>query len=583
MKLRGRSGLAIIVKNLGFLLWVASLVWFSDALALPVPPNLKSLQTSRQLLARPSAKVPVYYTVELLDKLKVDTEARALQEEDRYAYELKLLTAARAAAADENDRNNLADTIAEVQDARMQSRNASANALALYYTAKAALGGKGAPPANCGLLRCGENAECWEADSVASCRCKRCYQGDGETCRPSSCAPTSYVARRSLIGNSDSRQIVHIHELHVAVFQKNRVAVVMRDSTDGDKGVLRIMSIGSIGANIGESQFFSVDGPAFGAKVSALDNGRLLVSYRDKNSNGEGFVVGGQADATKLSAVLRDPQPFAREQSFDVALVKLPSSRVVCLYAGTIENTTIEGSKQLFGGAMLMQILEGGLISFVGKYRFSHGQRVSQLAATLVTPTSFIVAYRAQPQFDTDAVPGQSHELSISWIGLTDGELAVSPSPLFIEPGLTEMWDRDVSLVSANLVACSYQSGSEKLTKLVIVKVDPATHQLEQVGTPHIIGQGAATHVKSVSLDAGIAGPHSFTFLQYRNQLSEAETCRVSPSGQVGKCGHAAWSRSELYAMSSARLDDGRLFVAYVDAEYAPFFEAFGTHEFLQQ
>jgi hypothetical protein len=530
--------------------------------------------------------IDVYATVGLLDALKLRAAECQQTFNSNHASEKKRLDTARVAAAQAQDRAVLAATLEQLKQSWPTTGGACTQLLTQYHTIKAMLGASGAPSPDCSTLLCGMDASCQVAPggSGASCKCNRCFDGDGFTCTPGTCAPAQYTAGRPLLGTPLKEDKRLAKDVSVVVFGDNLVAAAIQLKGSNQRGYLRLGRVGEHGVVWGEPQAFSGEGAAFGAVVTAHGNGRIAVAFRDKDIGGDGYLVGGQIQAgNPLRADLQDPHLFAHDQAQRMVLVPLASSRAVCLYAGHIPKTPATNAAQSFGGAILVHLAGGGAVSVLGKYRFAHDLHVSRLTATRLSPTSLVVAYRALPLGLGGGNQPPSQELSAAWIGMEDGELAIATNPLALEPTRREMWGRAVSLVSQNLISYTYQSGTEKLTKMAILRVDNESHGLELVGTPRTIGQGDAQFVQSISLDPGMLMPHSFTYFQHPGERSSAEVCRISAQGAMERCGKAAWADSELKAASGAKLADGRLFFTYVDTAGAPFYQIFGAQEFLQE
>ena len=226
----------------------------------------------------------------------------------------------------------------------------------------------------------------------------------------------------------------------------------------------------------------------------------------------------------------------------------------------------------------LVQVGVGGHLKTLGKYRFAHGELVTRITATPLSPSSFVVAYRVVP--GVAAPPGQpSKELSALWVGMHGAELMVDPHPVSIEPERVNMWARSVALVSQNLIAYSYESSTEKATKLVTLRVDPRTHRLSVADGPHLLSKGSTSFVHSVSLPSGSASPKTFTYFQKPGETSTAQVCRISPHGSIAGCEEVPWADAELKAVSGVRLPDGRLAFAFASMNGAPQYQILGPKE----
>ena len=103
--------------------------------------------------------------------------------------------------------------------------------------------------------------------------------------------------------------------------------------------------------------------------------------------------------------------PFARMQSHQTSVVPLPGSRFAVFFSE-------HGSDGLsFGSAMLGQVNAEGLAEKKGIFRFAESA-VTRLTATLLTPESFALAYRAAADPTADpltVVRGEANVVTASW------------------------------------------------------------------------------------------------------------------------------------------------------------------------
>jgi len=295
------------------------------------------------------------------------------------------------------------------------------------------------------------------------------------------------------------------------------------------------------------------------------------VQFRDAIKDGTGYIIGGRVDeADSMKAVMLQPVGFVKGQSEQAALVTLATYRVVCLYAHPAV-----GKEGAYGGAIFLQVIKGGSLAIMGKYRFAD-HFVSNIAAVALRPTSFVVAYRDPPHPD-EVGAKYSRELSAVWMSMQDDELVVDPHPIVIDPKEKDMGVRDVSLVSENLFAYSYQSKSLQKTKMVIVRVDPDTHKMEVEGSPKELATGDTPFVKSISTPFQSLAPHTLTYLQHPRKNSVAETCRISPTGKITDCQELPWSNTEVSTVTGTRLGDGRLVFVFADKKKEPYYQMLGA------
>lgn len=521
----------------------------------------------------------VYLVAELLDKTKLyanqhTTEASMFMEK-RHDSESLRLTAAEQLATAAGDKLAIENTIKANEEDREEARTATQALLSMYYSLKGGLGAEGGAP-SCEYLQCGEHASCVMRGvgvPQAFCQCKMCYEGNGYSCRPSSCTPTRYGTAMPLLTHAGMSHQPEMAEVQVQAFSTNYLAVVYRDANAGNRGFFMLVHPAEEDVTLGKPLPFSGDKQAFGSSLALLNNNRVVIAFRDENRAAIGFLTTGQVDSTKLEATFGEPQAFARQMAQHMVLIPLPTSRVVCLYAEEILDA--EGKLENgFGGAMLVQVLQTGTLSVLGKYRFAE-KPVARLAATSLTPTSFVVGYRAVPV--DSSVAGKSEELSAQWMEMKGGELVMDPHVLTLEPDRSDMWARDLSLVSANLFAYSYQSGGEEKTKQAIIRVDPNTHHMTVVSGPKVINSGSTPYVQSISTPYGAGAAHTFTFFESATKSSLAEVCRVAGNGDTAACKELKWADHRAVVVSAAKLMDGRLAFVFADSKGIPHYQLLGA------
>jgi len=519
----------------------------------------------------------VYEFVEKLDKLRIVTDhefqtAVALRNNERLR-----LSGALASATSDVDRAAIQKSVEQSELNEKEARYARMEMLKFYYTTKAVMGAEALAP-SCALLTCGKQARCVGHSSGKgfTCACKACYEGNGFTCRPTTCTAIPSHTALPLFVNPKSP--VHMKEVHLAVFNKDQIAVVYRDASKEDRGFLLLGNAREEKTHWGKIQSFSGKSPAFGPVALVLPTKRLVIGFRDANRDGTGMLVGGRLQSApksklKMRAVFKKPLKFARNQAQHMVLVPLMNSRVVCLFSH--RSLDPDGKvKEAQGRALLVQMLAGGSIGLLGKYVFSHFP-VSEISAVSFRPNSFVVAFRAIPMNLPAGSP--SKELSAIYVEMINNLLITDTKPIVLEPGRKDMYQRDVSLISENLIAYSYQSGSEQKTKMQIVRVDPSTHSMEAISRPIEIGSGPTTFVKSISQPFMALAPHSLTCMQHKKSPSVAKMCRVSPQGAVADCQAMSWTDAEVSVMSSSRISDGRLLFVFADAAGRPFYQLLGT------
>jgi hypothetical protein len=361
-----------------------------------------------------------------------------------------------------------------------------------------------------------------------------------------------------------------MEEVHVSVFSTgttSRIAVAFRDKKQNDRGFLMLGTAKAAEITWGQLQSISKDMVAYQPQVSVLPTGRIVVSFRDDQTKATGYVAGGRIDETDpFKAIMLQPHEFESNLFETSPLVQLAMSRVVCLYSHP------KAKHMAYGGVVFMQVGTGGTLNILGKYRFADGP-VSHVAAVAMRPTSFVVAYR-EPPIAGESQTAYSRELSLVWLEMQDSEIVKDPHPIVIDYNQKDMGVRDISLVSENLIAYSYQSNAERKTKVAIVRVDPNNHRMKVTSNPRVIADGGTTFVKSVSTPFVSMAPHTLTYTQKPQKKSIAETCSISMEGHVTKCQTIHWANMPANSVSAGRLLDGRLVFVFSDSsKSAPYYQ----------
>eukprot|EP00930_Biecheleria_cincta_P029082 TRINITY_DN2023_c0_g2_i1.p1 TRINITY_DN2023_c0_g2~~TRINITY_DN2023_c0_g2_i1.p1 ORF type:complete len:575 (+),score=120.12 TRINITY_DN2023_c0_g2_i1:55-1779(+) len=520
--------------------------------------------------------VDVNYVVEMVDKLKVFVQKQTRASKDYFDTEIQRLRGAVSTVAEGPDKKLLGDALKETEMERIEAEAASLEAMQYYHTVRAALGSQGGAP-SCDFLTCGRHASCQVKDNGrAFCECAPCFKGDGFTCRPSACTANTLYTSQLIspdLPSSMKPEPLSVREINVAVLGQNRVAVVMRDGQQSNAGFLIVGDVRQKEIKWGDRQLFSGESKAFSPVIAGFSNGRLLISYRDADKHGVGYLISGQLDKTDpngLSAALGVPHGFVKEQEQKTALVTLSTSRAICLYADHSRDEKDGTDRQSGGGAALVQVLADGMLSMLGKYHFAQGMPVQHIVATRLTESSFVVAFRGLPPNGADAGL-MSKELSAVRMEVSKNNLlAIDPHELTLEDGRVDMLDRAVALVSNNLFSYAYYSRSEKETKMALIHYNPATRRMEQVGKPSTVSTGYNSFVNAISLPAGPNAPSTFTYVQPSGSHSLAQVCGVTTEGHLAGCKDVKWIEAELQSASAARLPDGRLLFAFVEKGGTP-------------
>jgi len=505
----------------------------------------------------------VNYVAEMLDKLQASVKQQSFVSHEHFQGELRRLRGAISQAADSANLKLLEDTLEQTEREKMEAEAANLEAMQYYHTVRAAFGSQGGAP-SCDFLTCGRHAVCRSSKSQrAFCECEPCFSGDGFTCRPSKCTAETFYSSQPVVPWSRSGlkpDPVSAAAVSIALLGEGSVAVAIQDELRGGQGFLSVGHVKSREVVWGEWQLFSPDSAAFQPTLVSLGE-RLLISYRDAEEEGKGYLVSGHPDGedlTNFKVALSRPYLLAKKLRQKVTLVPLSGSRVACLFGGEMGDSQTQAP----GRAVLVRALDG--ISLLGRYHFGAKAPISEVAATKLTEDSFVVAYRQLPPSDQE-LGATSKELSATWMKVSaDDLLVVSGHHLALEPERAGMLHRDLALVSQNLFAYSYYSGAEKKTKMSLIQLDPSSHRMSPLGEPTVLAVGYNSFVGAVSLPSGSQVPSTFTYLQPVGKSSAAKVCGVSAAQRVSGCKDLHWAEAELQAAQAVKLQDGRLLFALV-------------------
>jgi hypothetical protein len=274
-----------------------------------------------------------------------------------------------------------------------------------------------------------------------------------------------------------------------------------------------------------------------------------------------------------------------------MALMPLPESRVAILFAEHALHGS--GAEQVQGGMMYgsallarLNVSEGSHPEVLGKQRFVKGP-VARLSATMVSPTSFVVAFRHIPAHSS--LLGEKAEASCLLGTYHYGALGFDPKPLSLEPDQDEIWARSVAYLQDNLVAYTYHSGREQVTKQAVLYVDPATRQVSILREPEVISKGFTPFVGSLSTSTPLREHQSAGQLQLLEKQgarlftyfaegggARGQFCRATPEDTLSDCQFFDWTSHELTSVSGTPVGDGRLLFFYADAGGSPHYQLVG-------
>eukprot|EP00928_Gymnodinium_smaydae_P016293 TRINITY_DN16089_c0_g2_i1.p1 TRINITY_DN16089_c0_g2~~TRINITY_DN16089_c0_g2_i1.p1 ORF type:complete len:648 (+),score=131.85 TRINITY_DN16089_c0_g2_i1:60-1946(+) len=572
----------------------------------------------------------VYYLTNMADRFAMysHTQKRALR--DFHAAEENRLARALYEATDEGDKTLLEDAATLNEESSIEAQGAYDDMLHFVTTLKHALGSQGFA-ASCAELSCGPRASCADGSGTAGagaeresgvgaarCLCDEGYEGNGFVCNP----PRNF-STRALLGVAADGQARRVADLSVVGLGSGTVVVAFRDLAQENRGYLLVGHRSKTGVRwntpvpfSGESQAFGVQladlGDAEGKSGAAAAGGNLAIAFRDQNLGGNAILLGARIGADGR-VLLSSGRPFARNQAQQMALVPLAGSRVAVIYAehagaagGVPAQAGAPGAS--YGSALLAHVAPStDAPEILGKHRFVSGA-VARLSAAQLSRSTFVVAYRhasatdahgngAQATLASRGAERRSNEASVVLAQVVGGKLFFDLHSVSLEPNQGQIWARSVAPVQENVFAYTYHSGTERLTKQAILRVDPVAHRLAIVQQPQVLAQGFSPFAGSLGsalppslangADAALvrnSGVRLFTYYAKAEDPArlQARMCKATAEGLPAMCEEMPWIDFEASSVAGAPLGDGRVIFVFSDAAGQPHYQLVGLEEDFQ-
>jgi hypothetical protein len=427
----------------------------------------------------------------------------------------------------------------------------------------------------CADIQCGEHASCSRTTDGAECICDEGYEGDGTSCA----APSLFTPQRLLRDGMQGRSS-KVADMSVNVFYGHQLVVAFRDMSNKDVGKVMIgdFTPGHIHWSPPEK---ITDGKAFDPVAVGLPTNRIIIAYRDSDREAALFLRAGELDASGMRGTPKHitwsaPVELARMQAHRAALLPLGLDKAVAFYSDYRAATKDEAERH-FCAASLAQVGHLGAISELGTFHFLE-YAATRLTAKLLTPTSFIIAYRGTKAVD-DMNPELIHrqEASAMYGELVDTELSFDPNPIDLEPETTNIWDRGLSLLGPSTFGYAYETGKDQATHLAVIHVD-ADHQMKVMSRTKL-SEGFSPFVRMVDVPYSIDDPHTLTYFE-RDKKNVASICMVNlTGGNLTDCEETVWMDREISSVASASLGNGRTLFAFADEEGIPFYHVIGLSQ----
>lgn len=519
----------------------------------------------------------IHYVMRTLNELKQAAGSAEHQVQQRSGEIQPHLQAVAKGAAEQEVQLALSETAARTEGRHKEAAHAYDKLGAFADSVMNLLRHSASQGKGCDSLSCGENSFCTVTMKGALCMCNEGYITSGQGCQP----PTEFRPHH-LLNDLHSQFATRAADMHVSVFETNKVAVVFRDLTKGNKGKLILGTAREGGLlDLSTPELFTVKaGKAFDPVVAGTDDQRLLVAWRDDDRMGNCWVRGGAVGSTgvrgaDLAITWGEPVNFCYNQAHKMSALPLKDNQLMVLFSDKAPKVVGQGQES-FGNSLLAHVGPTGGLELLGKFRFTD-HVVTRLEATKISPTAFVLVARASKAVDDLDPHKVVHQEALAlWGELVNNGLVFSQSPVALEPERPHMWARGVSLIAPNTVAYAYQDGGRREVKMAVLKVDPSTKRLEVVRGPEPLLYGTSPYVSMLSVPYSSSKPH--TLVYYEGQTdSMVNLCSWNPAEQkLEKCEDFPWLTEKVSSVSGVHLGGGRSLMVFASKEGVPFYTIFG-------
>jgi hypothetical protein len=427
---------------------------------------------------------------------------------------------------------------------------------------------------SCGNIACSEHASCTSTTLGPQCVCDEGYVGNGQNCH----APEAFMPQKLLHDGAAGRS-PKVNDLSVNVFGGKKIIAAFRDESHGNSGVVMLGYLQGGDIAWSTPYRFTEQGKAYSPVVVGLPSNRVVVAYRDANREGTGWMRSAEVGVSGVRGADMHLSwgpgvVICRNQAHGFALVSLPGNRVAAIFPDTVPATESR-PKEPFGNSLLAVVGPKGLLSVVGKFRWTDSPIV-RVEVTQLTPASFVLAARAGKavdELDTSKVTRQ--EAMVIYGELDDTDLVFDPNPLNIEPAATQVWGRGVGLVAPNTFGYAYQLGKTQKTKLAVIHVDPATHRMKITDGPIELGEGFSPYVSMLSIPYSPVDPHTLVYYQPKDKAM-LNICSVTSVGKLQHCEDFAWAAQPLGSVAGVTVLGGKSLFLFTTKAGVPYYQIVG-------
>jgi len=424
----------------------------------------------------------------------------------------------------------------------------------------------------CSQISCGLHASCTDTMEGALCLCNEGYIGQGKDCRaPADMMPHLLVTEGRAVQATD---------MHVAIFDGNKIAVVYRDQNKNDAGALVVGTVQETGlADLSPPEFFTgVDGKAFSPVVAGTGGRRLAVAWRDDKLMGTcrlraaGLGASGIRGA-EMALTWGQTIDFCNTQAHKMSVMGFDNNRVMVVYADKAKTPFAEP----FGNSILAEIGPLGNVSVLGNFRFAD-HAVARLEATKIGRNNFVLAVRAAKAVDDMNPQVFTRQEAMAVYGeLAGDDLVFDPNPVNLEPEQGQIWARGISMVAENTFAYAYQDGLNMEIKMAVLQVDPESHRMQLVQTPSVISKGFSPYVSMLSVPYSEKDPHTLIYYQGSDKLGVVNLCSWDPQlRKLRKCEDFTWLSEKITATSGVSFGGGKSFMVFASESGVPYYSVFG-------
>jgi hypothetical protein len=518
----------------------------------------------------------VEFLMKLLDRFKGFAAAGESQVDIRHQDETGRMNEYIGKAQDDDAKLAMEQELTTSGESLMETKKIFKSITLFSNSLEQALGAAYEGSKGCADITCGPHATCTTTTLGGECVCDEGYIGNGQNCH----APEIFLPQKLLHDGGLEGSAAKVTELHVAVFMGSKVVAVWRDMTN--KNVGRVMLAHTPPGNViwASPEKFSGGSKAFNPQVVGLPTNRIAIVYRDEDKEGVCWMRGGEIGISRVRGAdlhisWGKPQSFCRNQAHKIAVVNLPRSRVAAFYSDHIP-ATARKEEEAFGNSVLAEIDGMGGVSILGKFRFAPDDAVVRIEATLMSPTSFVIACRASKavnEMDTSDIMRQEAMAVYGYMG-DKGDLYFSSNHLNIEPEKEQVWARAVGLVGKNEFAYAYQMGEKRRTKLAVVKVDPDTHRMTVADGPVVLHKGFSPYVHMINLAYAPTDPHTLVYYQPKNK-DLINICRFK-NGKIERCEDFPWVAQELSSVTAINLGGGRVLFMFANLQGIGYYQVMG-------